>query len=30
VVDCQFTEDSEVVDFNEQVWRVLRERGQPI
>jgi len=27
VVDSQFTEDSEVMDFNEQVWRVLRERG---
>ena len=27
MVDCQFTEGSEVVDFNEQVWRVLRERG---
>jgi hypothetical protein len=27
VVDDQFTEDSGVADFNEQVWRVLRERG---
>ena len=28
MVDDQFTEDSGVADFNEQVWRVLRERGQ--
>ncbi|HVA08148.1 MAG TPA: hypothetical protein VNG12_15530, partial [Acidimicrobiales bacterium] len=27
MVDDQFTEDSGVADFNEQVWRVLRERG---
>ncbi len=27
LVDDQFTEDSGVADFNEQVWRVLRERG---
>jgi hypothetical protein len=27
VVDDQFTEDSGVADFNEQLWRVLRERG---
>ena len=27
MVDSQFTEDSGVADFNEQVWRVLRERG---
>lgn len=26
-MDDQFTEDSGVADFNEQVWRVLRERG---
>ena len=26
-MDGQFTEDSGVADFNEQVWRVLRERG---
>jgi hypothetical protein len=27
MVDCQFTGDSGVADFNEQVWGVLRERG---
>ena len=30
MVDSQFTEDSELMDFNEQVWRVLRERGQRV
>ena len=27
MVGSQFTEDSEVTDFHEQIWRVLRERG---
>jgi hypothetical protein len=30
MVDDQFTEDSGVADFNEQVWRVLRERGHEL
>ena len=29
-MDSHFTEDSGVADFNEQVWRVLRERGQTL